>query len=198
MDNKFHFGLKIAVVGQTVELMKKFVESVPGVEMDPAETFRFLKVFTFPLYVSDSLILRIDLWALPEDVRQRGDAQLLCCDASIVFYVADTENDLLSILSVYHRDIRAANSQCKYIACGNLSEDSLASLGKASGFTVQHIENMEASQIAMVFKTAIASVISEIPNPPDPVFMLHKNIKLGSLLLDDPSYRRALRPTFPQ
>lgn len=198
MDNKFHFGLKIVVVGQTVELMKKFVESVPGVELDPSETFRFLKVFTFPLYVSDSLILRIDLWALPEDVRQRGDAQLLCCDASIVFYVADTENDLLSILSVYHRDIRAANSQCKYIACGNLSEDSLAALGKASGFTVQHIENMESSQIAMVFKSAIASVISEIPNPPDPVFMLHKNIKLGSLLLDDPSYRRALRPTFPQ
>ncbi|EAX94883.1 hypothetical protein TVAG_370540 [Trichomonas vaginalis G3] len=198
MENKFHFGLKCVVIGQTIDLMKRFVESVPGVEVDPAETFRFLKVYTFPLYVSDSLILRIDLWALPDDVRQRGDAQLLCCDASIVFYVAETENDLLSILSVYHRDIRAVNAQCKYIACGNLSEDSLAALGKASGFTIQHIENMEPSQIAFVFKGAIASVISEIPNPPDPVFMLHKNIKLGSLLLDDPSYRRALRPSFPQ
>lgn len=198
MENKFHFGLKCVVIGQTIDLMKKFVESVPGVEVDPAETFRFLKVYTFPLYVSDSLILRIDLWALPDDVRQRGDAQLLCCDASIVFYVAEAENDLLNILSFYHRDIRSANAQCKYIACGNLSEDSLAALGKASGFTVQHIENMEPSQIAFVFKGAIASVISEIPNPPDPVFMLHKNIKLGSLLLDDPSYRRALRPSFPQ
>jgi len=198
MDNRFHFGLKCVVIGQTIPLMKQFVESIPGAEVDPSETFRFLKVYSFPLYVSDSLILRIDLWALPEDVRQRGDAQLLCCDATIVFYVAESENDLLSILSVYHRDIRASNSQCKYVACGDLSEDSLSALGKASGFTVHHIEKMDASEIAFVFKTTIASLISEIPNPPDPVFMLHKNVKLGSLLIDDPSYRRALRPTFPQ
>ena len=198
MDNKFHFGLKIVVIGQTTILMKKFIESIPGVEVDSSETFRFLKVYTFPLYVSDSLILRIDLWALPEDVKQRGDAQLLCCDASIVFYISDNENDLLSILSIYHKEIRTANAQCKYIVCGDLSEDSLSSLGKASGFTINHIEKMEPSEIAFVFKSSIASLISEIPNPPDPVFMLHKNIKLGSLLLDDPSYRRALRPTFPQ
>lgn len=198
MENRFHFGLKIVVIGQNTDLMRKFVEAVPGVEVDPSESFRFLKVFTFPLYVSDSLILRIDLWALPDDVRQRGDAQLLCCDASIVFYVASSENDLLSLLSVFHRDIRASNSQCRYVCCGELCEDSLTALGKASGFGIQRIENMEPSNIAFVFKTTIASVISEIPNPPDPVFMLHKNIKLGSLLLDDPSYRRALRPSFPQ
>jgi hypothetical protein len=198
MENRFHFALKVVVIGQNTDLMRKFVESVPGVQVDPSETFRFLKVFTFPLYVSDSIILRIDLWALPDDVRQRGDAQLLCGDASIVFYVASSENDLLSLLSVFHKDIRAANPQCRYVCCGELCEDSLTALGKASGFGIQRIENMEPGNIVLIFKTAIAAVISEIPNPPDPVFLLHKNIRLGSLLLDDPSYRRALRPTFPQ
>ena len=102
LENRFHFGLKVVVIGQNIDLTKKFIESVPGVEIDPNETFRFLKVYSFPLYVSDSLILRIDLWARPEDVKQRGDAQLLCCDASIVFYVAENENELLHLLSIYH------------------------------------------------------------------------------------------------
>ena len=186
------------MIGQSIELMKKFVQSVPGVEIDPAETFRFLKVYTFPLYVSDKLILRIDLWALPDDIRQRKDSHLLCCDASIVFYVASTENDLLSLLSVFHKDIRGVNPQCRYVCCGELCEDSLTALGKASGFGIQKIENMEPDNIAFTFKTAVAAVISDIPNPPDPVFLLHKNVRLGGLLLDDPSYRRALRPTFPQ
>ena len=198
MDNRFHFGLKIVVIGQNTSLMRKFVESVPGVKVDEDETFRFLKVYSFPLYVSDSLVLRIDLWALPDDVRQRGDAQLLCCDASIVFYVATNENDLLSLLSVFHRDIRASNPQCKYVCCGELCEDSLTALGKASGFGIQKIENMEPQNIAIVFKNSIASIINQIPNPPDPVFLLHKNIRLGSLLLDDPSFKKALRPVFPQ
>ncbi|KAH0793525.1 hypothetical protein GPJ56_002572 [Histomonas meleagridis] len=198
MENPFHFGLKVAVIGQSVELVRKFVESVPGVEMDPSETFHFLKVFTFPLYISDSIILRIDLWALPEDVKQKGDAQLLCCDASIVFYIASTESDMLSLLSVFHRDVRAANSQCLYICCGNLSEGSLNALGKASGFEVQKVENMDPENIAHVFKSAIVSIINQIPNPPDPVFFLHKNIKLGSLLIQDPLYLKSLRPNFPQ
>jgi hypothetical protein len=178
--------------------MRQFVESVPGVEVDASETFRFLQVYTFPLFVSDSLVLRIDVWALPDDVRQRGDAQLLCCDASICFYVASNENDLLSLLSVFHRDIRASNPQCKYICCGELCEDSLTALGKASGFRIQRIEGMAPENIAAIFKAAIAAVIGEIPNPPDPVFLLHKNIRLGSLLLDDPNYAKALRPSYPQ
>ncbi|OHS96787.1 hypothetical protein TRFO_36977 [Tritrichomonas foetus] len=198
MDNRFHFGLKVVVIGQNTNLTRKFIESVPGVKLDPNETLRFLKVYSFPLYVSDSLVLRIDLWALPDDVRQRGDAQLLCCDASIVFYVATTENDLLSLLSVFHRDIRASNPQCRYVCCGELNENSLTALGKASGFGIQKIENMESANISFVFKTTIAAIINEIPNPPDPVFLLHKNIRLGSLLLDDPSFKKALRPVFPQ
>jgi hypothetical protein len=168
------------------------------VEVDPGETFRFLKVYTFPLFVSDSLVLRIDVWALPDDVRQRGDAQWLCCDASICFYVASSENDLLSVLSVFHRDIRASNPQCKYICCGELCEDSLTALGRASGFRIQRIEGMEPENIVAIFKGAIVAVLREIPNPPDPVYLLHKNIRLGSLLLDDPGYLRALRPSFPQ
>ena len=134
MEERFHFGLKVCVIGQNTDLMRKFVESVPGVNVNQKETFRFLKVFTFPLYVSDSLILRIDLWALPDDIRQRGDAQLLCCDASVVFYVASSENDLLSLLSTFHKDIRASNPQCRYVCCGELCENSLTALGKASGF----------------------------------------------------------------
>lgn len=198
MDTRFHFGLKVCVIGQNTDLMRKFVESVPGVEVDPAETFRFLKVYTVPLYVSDSLILRVDVWALPDDVRQRHDSHLLCCDASVVFYVAESENDLLSLLSVFHKDIRAVNPQCTYVCCGELCEDSLTFLGKASGFGIQKIENMEPANVALTFKTAIAAIISTIPNPPDPVYLLHKNIHLGSLLLDDPSFKRALRPAFPQ
>jgi hypothetical protein len=192
MESRFHCGLKVVVIGQNAELVRRFVESVPGVELDQSESFRFLKVFTFPLYVSDSLILRIDLWALPDDVRQRGDAQLLCCDASIVFYVAANENEILTLLSVFHRDIRSANDQCKHICCGGAYEDSLTALG------IARIEIMEPGNIAFVFKSAIASVIGEIPNPPDPVFLLYKNVRLGALLLEDPSYRRALRPSFPQ
>ena len=198
MEERFHFGLKVCVIGQNTDLMRKFVESVPGVNVNQKETFRFLKVFTFPLYVSDSLILRIDLWALPDDIRQRGDAQLLCCDASVVFYVASSENDLLSLLSTFHKDIRASNPQCRYVCCGELCENSLTALGKASGFGIQKIEGMEPANIALTFKTTIAAIISEIPNPPDPVFLLHKNVRLGSLLLDDPAYRRALRPSFPK
>jgi len=198
MENRFHFALKVVVIGQSTELMRKFVESVPGAELDTAESFRFLRVFTFPLFVSDSLILRIDMWALPDDVRQRGDAQFLCCDASVVFYVASTESDLLSLLSVFHKDIRAANPQCRFVCCGELCEDSLTALGKASGFGIQKIERMEPANIAFTFKATIAAVISEIPNPPDPVFLLHKNVRLGELLLDDPTFKRALRPSFPQ
>lgn len=198
MDNSYHFGFKVVVIGQTIDLMKQFIKEIPGVKVDPNETFRFLKVYSFPLYVSDSLVLRIDLWALPDDVKQRGDAQLLCCDATIVFYVANSENDILQLLSFYHKDIRAANPQCHYVTCGAINEGSLDSLSKNSGFTIQPIENMDPARISLVFRTTIASVLSEIPNPPDPVFMLHKNIKLGSLLLDDPSYKRALRPSFPQ
>lgn len=198
MDNRFHFGFKVVVIGQNTDIVKKFVSSIPGVELDPSETFRFLKVFTFPLYVSDSLVLRIDLWALPDDVKQRGDAQLLCCDASILFYVAKTDADILTLLSNFHHDIRASNPQCRYVCSCETSQGSLSALGQASGFGFQKIENMEPENIALVFKTTLASIISEIPNPPDPVFMLHKNIKLGSLLLDDPSYKKALRPVFPQ
>ncbi|OHT16070.1 hypothetical protein TRFO_42084 [Tritrichomonas foetus] len=198
MENRFHFGFKVVIIGQNTDIVRKFVEAVPGVDLDPSETFRFLKVFTFPLYVSDSLILRIDLWALPDDVRQRGDSQLLCCDSSIVFYVAKTENDMLSLLSTFHRDIRTSNAQCRYVCCCESCDNSLNALGQASGFGIQKIENMDPENIALVFKSTLAGIISEIPNPPDPVFMLHKNIKLGSLLLDDPSYKKALRPVFPQ
>jgi hypothetical protein len=197
MEHRYHFALKVVVIGQSADLMRQFIESVPGVEVDPDETFRFLKVYTFPLFVADSLVLRIDVWALPDDVRKFGDAQLLCCDASICFYVASSENDLLSVLSVFHRDIRAVNPQCKYICCGELCEDSLTALGKASGFRIQRIEGMLPDNIALIFKGAIAAVLREIPNPPDPVFLLHKNIRLGSLLLDDPGYLKALRPCFP-
>lgn len=198
MENRFHFGLKVCVIGQNTDLMRKFVESVPGVEVDPAETFRFMKVYTFPLYVSDSLVLRIDLWALPDDIRQRQDSQLLCCDASVVFYVAANEKDVLSLLSVFHKEIRAVNPQCTYVCCGDVCEDSLTALGKASGFGIQKIESMDPASIAKTFKTAIAGIVSSIPNPPDPVFLLHKNIRLGSLLVDDPSFKRALSPVFPQ
>lgn len=197
MDN-FHFGIKCVVIGQTIDLMRKFVEAIPGVDVEENETFRFLKVYSFPLYVSDSLVLRIDLWALPEDVRQKGDAQLLCCDAAVVFYVADSESDLQSVLSDYHGKIRSSNNQCKYIACGDLNEESLSALRAKLGVSMQHIDNMDPNQVAFVFKNAIASVVSEIPNPPDPVFMLHKNIRLGSLLLEDASFKRALRPSFSQ
>jgi hypothetical protein len=197
MENRFHFGLKVVVIGQNTELMRNFVESVPGVQVEPGEQFRLLKVYTFPLYVEDSLILRVDVWALPEDVRRRGDAQLLCCDATICFYVASSENDLLSLLSVFHKDIRAVNPQCKYICCGELCEDSLTELGKASGFRMQRIENMRPDNIAFRFNAAVAAIIGDIPNPPDPAALLHKNIRLGSLLLDDPIFLRALRPTSP-
>jgi hypothetical protein len=178
--------------------MRKFVESVPGVQVDPEETFRFLKVYTFPLFVSDCLILRIDVRALPDDVRQRGDAQWLCCDGSICFYVASSENDLLSVLSVFHRNIRVSNPQYKYICCAELCEGSLIALGKASGFRIQRCEGMEPGNIVSIFKGAIAAVLHEIPNVPDPVCVLHKNIRLGSLLLDEPGYLRALRPCFCQ
>ena len=194
MENRFHFGFKIVVIAQNAEMMKKLVESVPGATVEANETFRFLKVFTFPLYVSDSLILRIDLWSLPDDVKQRGDAQLLCCDSSIVIYVAKTENDIVSILNTFHKDIRASNTQCRYVCfCENPENSS-----QLSSFGIQKIENLQPDNVGLVFKNTLASIISEIPNPPDPVFMLHKNVKLGSLLLDDPSYKKALRPVFPQ
>lgn len=198
MENRFHFGFKIVVIGQNVELQRKFVQSIPGVEIDQSETFRFLKVYTFPLYVSDSLVLRIDLWVLPDDVKQRGDAQLLCSDASIIFYIAKTDTEIMSMLTTYHQGIRSSNAQCKYVCCCVTCENQLTALGQASGFGIQKIENMEPDNIALTFKSTLASIISEIPNPPDPVFMLHKNIKLGSLLLDDPSFKKALRPVFPQ
>ena len=84
------------------------------------------------------------------------------------------------------------------LGCGDVCEDSLTALGKASGFGIQKIESMDPASIARTFKTAIAGIVSSIPNPPDPVFLLHKNIRLGSLLVDDPSFKRALRPVFPQ
>lgn len=194
MENRFHFGLKVAVISHTTDLVRKFIESIPGVKLDPEEDFRFLKVYSFPLFISNSIILRIDLWALPDNVRQRGDAELLCCDASVVFYVAATESDLLTLLSIFHRDIRASNPQCKYICCGELNENSLTELGKASGFLIQKTENMEKKNIESVFFSTIASVINQIPNPPDPAYLLYTNIRLGSLLLNDPNYQKALRP----
>lgn len=193
MENRYHFGLKIAVIAQTTDLLRKFIESIPGVTIDEDEDCRFLKVYSFPLY-SDSMVIRVDLWALPADVRQRGDAQILCSDATIVFYVSTSENDLLSILSVFHRDIRGSNPQCKYVCCGELNENSLIELGKASGFTILNIENMEKKNAERVFFTTVISVLNQIPNPPDPASLLYKNIRLGTLLLDNPIYQKALHP----
>jgi hypothetical protein len=48
------------------------------------EQFEFLNMFSFRMYVSKSLIICIDLWALPDNIKQRCDAQMLCCDASTV------------------------------------------------------------------------------------------------------------------
>ena len=197
-SQKYHFGLKIVIIGQTIEMAKQFIQGIPGLQIDPEETFCFLKSFTFPLYLSDSLILNIDLWILPEDAKQHGDAQYLCCDASIVFYISGNEDELLQLLSIYHKDIRSVNSQCYYVACGALNNQSLGSLSKASGFVIQPLVDMNPDQITIIFKSAIISVINEIPNPPEPSYLMHKNIKLGSLLLDDPSFKKAINPSFSQ
>lgn len=192
----YHFGLKIVVIGQNPDMVRKFVDSVPGVEIEASESFRFLKVFSFQLFVSDSLVLGIDLWALPDDVKQRGDAQLLCCDACIVFYAAQNAAELGTLLNTFHKDIRTSNPHCKYVCCAETRET--ATGGALSQFGIQKVEAMDPNGIAFAFKATVASVVSEIPNPPDPVFLLHKNVKIGGLLLNDPSYKRALRPSFPQ
>ena len=196
--NSCHFELKVVVISQNIEMSKQFIQNIPGLKYDPSVNFCFLQSFSFPLYISDSLIINVDLWVLPEDARQRGDAQFLCCDASIVFYISTNEDELLQLLSIYHKDIRDVNIQCHYVACGALNPQSLNSLSKASGFVIQNLVNMDPNEISTIFKTAIVNVINGIPNPPEPSYLMNKHIKLGSLLIDNPIYRKALNPSFAE
>jgi hypothetical protein len=92
--------------------------------------------------------------------------------------VAANEDEILGLVSVFHRNIREANAYCKHTCCGRASESSLMALGKLSRFGIERIDNIELGNISFVFKSAIASAIGEIPNRPDPGFLLHMNVKL--------------------
>lgn len=187
----FHFGIKVGVISQNRSLMSEFVKCVPGANVDADEKFEFLRVFTFPLYVTNSLVLQINLWALPDDMEERGDCSILCCDAALMFYVGEDDNEILSLLSLYQSGIENVNKKCRCICCGNLSNDIPT---KAKKFGVEEFISLEQNEVSQAFKAQIAAIVSEIPNPPDPLFLMNKNIKLGPLLLNDPLYKKALKP----
>lgn len=185
-----HFRIKVAVVYSDPALAERFVSAVPGVGAVEG-AFGVLRTFEFTIFAGDSLALQIDMWALPPDALERSDAHVLCCDAAVVFYVGRGDEDVLQLVAEWHRKIADANRSCRYVCCSDLSSSAAESVARAG---IIDIAGLHSDDISRAFKAAIAGVVSEIPNPPDPLFLMDKNVRIGALLLNDPLYKRALLP----
>ncbi|KAG8469131.1 hypothetical protein KFE25_007649 [Diacronema lutheri] len=162
-------------------------------------------------YESRGALYKVQMWEVPGAPRYlQGASRYASLAAGVVLVFDVNRRPTFERIALWLDAASSTGSQLPMVLIGNKADlppsASRVSSGEAEQFASRHgMQYFEASAMANqgvteAFSTLMATVIGQIPNPPEPSLLVKTRIQIGRKLADNRAFRAALFdiPSVPQ
>jgi small GTP-binding protein len=205
----YHFRFKITLVGDSGVGKTTFLDSLSQsygkvLENESVEEVHFKSV----IFIDETTLYRINYWDLPGSERYLPLISRYCAGSTTTVFMFDASRRAsFERIEKWINEVEKTEVLTKVLignkadlmgtkkGATNVNKTEAVALARKYGMEYFEISSLQEQSLAQVFEHIFNSIVSNIPNPPDPGMLLGKGISLGKRLTNNPKFKTALFDT---